>query len=265
MNKARVQSLWIYPVKSMKGIQLSEACATSEGFEHDRRWMLVDDKGTFMTQREHAQLALFECQLEHSSLIVSYEGDSIDIPLNYRDHEIINVNLWQSSFKAGVVSKEINSWFSERLNIDLRFVQMLPEHKRRRSITKSPYRFDVGMADGYPYLVLSMESVDLLNSKLENSVDINRFRANIIVSGVGAHGEDGWNEYSIGDAFFKNIKPCPRCVVVTIDQESGEKGVEPLATMSKYRKQGRQVMFGVNAVCIKEGILAAGDTINNHK
>jgi len=259
MANGLVESLWIYPVKSMKGIPLSKAYATSEGFKHDRRWMLVDEDGRFVTQREFPDMALFQCSLDSKSLRVSYESDTIDIPLVQSNYELLDVSLWQSSFKAGVLSKEINKWFSDRLASSVQFVSMLSDYKRRRTISKPPYRFDVGMADGYPYLVLSVESLDLLNSKLDQPVDINRFRANIIVSGVEAHGEDGWKNYTIGDAAFKNIKPCPRCVIVTIDQESAKKDTEPLLTMTKYRKTGKQVMFGVNAVCVKEGILAVGD------
>lgn len=258
-----VEQIIVYPIKSLSGVGMNRLMAREEGFAYDRRMMLVDDDCRFMSQRENARMALFQCQFGKDSLIVSYENDQLHIPLkkDYSSQLLRKVSVWSSNLKASIISKEVDAWFSDRLGKSVSLVRLSKDHKRYKRFYKKPFKTSVSFADGYPYLVLSKESMILLNEKLDKSLDINRFRANIIISGDEPHAEDSWSEYKIASAHFRNIKPCARCVVTTIDQETGEKSSEPLKTLSAYRRKGNKIYFGINAICLKEGEISLGQEI----
>jgi len=260
MKKHRVTGLYIYPIKSLGGIALDSSLCELEGLQYDRRWMLVDQAGQFLTQRENAQLALFSCHLESNVLKVNYENDSISIPFGHSS-EIKKVKVWSSRLKANEVSQEASQWFSKYLDKEVSLVRMTEISKRYKRLFTDPFKTFLSFADGYPYLILSEGSMNELNSKLTTNIPADRFRANIIVDSIEAHIEDSWQTFGLGTAELKVIKPCARCVVTTIDQKTGEKGKEPLKTLATYRKKRSKIYFGANAIMIKSGIIKIGDEI----
>ncbi len=256
-----VEAINIYPIKSLGGISLSNVSALEEGFEDDRRFMLVDENGKFLTQREKKELALFSCQIIDNELVVSYKSDELLIPKQTVAERQMDVNIWSSKLKAEMISTAFSEWFSNRLNAKCYLVKMPNSIAREKIFLKPPFKTKVSFADGYPYLILSKESLKLLNSKLDEPVSIDRFRANIIVSGCKAHEEDSWKEFQIGTAGFKNIKPCARCTVITIDQRTGIKSKEPLLSLNNYRKKGNKIYFGSNAILTSNGAISIGDDV----
>jgi len=257
-----ISQLFIYPIKSLGGISVQETRAMDRGFEHDRRWMLIDDEGTFLTQRENAQLALFSCMIKGEQLIVSYGEEEKAIDLNVHLQDKIEVEIWSDQLIAYEVDKQISEWFSDHLGISVRLVKMTDASTRVKNLNVTPDKTEVSFADGYPYLILGDASMQKLNSRLDRSLPEDRFRANILVSTKDAHEEDAWlDPFAIGQAQMKVIKPCARCVVTTIDQQTGEKGKEPLKSLASYRQWDNKIWFGANAICMEEGMVRVGDTI----
>jgi len=258
----KVSALYIYPIKSLGGIAVTEAKALTEGFEYDRRWMLVNEQGGFLTQREHAQMALFDCKLNAETLTVTYKGDQMHIPLKAQSAAEKRVKVWSSKLKAQEVSAELTEWFSDHLGMHASLVKMTSISKRPKRLFAPPYKTTLSFADGYPYLILGTASMETLNNRLEQPLPIDRFRANIIVETKVAHEEDKWKQdFDLGTAKMKVIKPCARCVVTTIDQQTGNKGKEPLKTLASYRQWRNKIWFGANAIILNEGIINVGDKI----
>jgi len=257
-----VKEIIIYPVKGLGGISLPSAQTLTEGFEHDRRWMIINDDGKFMSQREHASMALFQASIKDKGVLISYKEKEILIPFNEYLEEPIKVSVWNSSFKANEVSKEISQWFRDQLQMEVRLVAMTEISKRYKRLFTKPFSTHVSFADGYPYLVLGDKSLDYLNEKLDTPVTMDRFRANIIVSTQSPHEEDEWEQFNLPNTQMKVIKPCARCQVVTINQKTSEIGVEPLKTLSSYRKKQNKIYFGANAIVLEKGTIRVGDKIS---
>ena len=251
-----VTSLHIYPIKSLGGISVKSGKATYEGFENDRRWMLVARDGLFLTQRKFAEMAKFSCALDESGINVKFENDHLQIPLTAHNDKVFRVKVWSSKLKANEVSTEASAWFSERLGSNVTLVRMTVISKRYKRLFTPPYKTDLSFADGYPYLILGEASMTELNDKVTEDIPADRFRANIIVSTSEPHEEDTWrSDFKIGDISMKVIKGCARCVVTTIDQQSGKKGKEPLKTLATYRKWRNKIWFGANAICLEPGTI----------
>lgn len=256
-----ILSLLIYPVKSLGGIKLDQINATFEGFQYDRRWMIVDENGKFLTQREHPIMVKFKCKLTDSTVDVSYNNEQISIPFDKTLSRSCKVSVWDSELIAQEVDEDIDAWFSSHLGQKVRLVKMTELSHRIKKFTKAPFESPVSFADGYPFLILGSQSLQNLNNILDEPVDYNRFRPNIIVQTQTEHEEDNWEEFTIGSARFKNIKPCARCIVTTINHNSAEKGAEPLKTLSKYRQKDNKIYFGSNLMLLEEGLVSIHDSI----
>lgn len=260
----------IYPIKSLGGISLSEAKVEKKGLQYDRRWMLVDEKGNFFTQREFPKMATLRVSLENGGLkVVSAENQSIAIPFEPTSNDKITVKVWSSRCKAISYDETINRWFSSQLETNCKLVAM-PEETRRKvnpfyAIRK--FRDVVSFADGYPVLLIGEGSLTDLNSKLENPIPMNRFRPNLVVKNSAAFAEDKWKKIRVGEAVFHLVKPCARCVMTTIDQEKGVlNGKEPLKTLATYRlvkKRGEsKILFGQNLIAEEAGLrVKMGDKV----
>jgi uncharacterized protein YcbX len=244
--------IFIYPIKSLGGIVLSESKLTRQGLQYDRRWMLVDLDGMFLTQRSTAKMALLQPRIEAEHLIVedrSLPGSSIAIPLSLApDHATsISTQVWDDVCDAIPVSAEADLWFSEALQIPCRLVYM-PESTHRQVDLNYAQSADItSFSDGFPYLIASESSLQDLNSRLQTPVGIERFRPNLVVSGTLPWDEDNWKAFSLGNARFYSTKPCGRCQVITIDPQTAIVGKEPLQTLATFRRQGNKVLFGLNA------------------
>ena len=263
MNKRRISQIWIYPIKSLAGIRLKKAVVQQKGLQYDRRWMLVDKEGRFLTQREHAEMALFKVTIENDFLIVTKQSQSIRLNLSSEPiGHFIKVKIWDDEVEAAEVAPEYSMWFSEHLCIECKLV-FFPENKQRNVDPDFAIMNEqVSLADAYPFLIIGQASLDALNKKLEHTVSMKRFRPNFVFTeGLLAHEEDTWKNFKIGSVAFEGMKPCARCVLTTVDPETGEKGVEPLKTISTYRKQNGKVYFGENLLARMEGEVHEGDAI----
>jgi uncharacterized protein YcbX len=238
-----ISEINIYPVKSLRGIALSEARVTKRGFESDRRWMITDGEGKFYTQRELPKMANISISLEADGLRFSARGTG-DLTVAARPDKGNSgqVQVWTSVCAAEFYDEAVNGWFSELLGAKCRLVYMPEDTKRGINPIFNTGEDIVSFADGYPFMALGEASLEDLNSRLEATLPMNRFRPNLAISGAGAYAEDGWKRIRIGDTIFRATKPCARCSITTVDQARGVfAGKEPLRTLAGYRK-AKQVM-----------------------
>ena len=261
MSNPIITDIYIYPIKSMGGIRLDEARVEIPGLSYDRRWMLVDDSGTFITQREQPTMALFRLALETDQLLITYQDQQLSLPLQPDTVERVAVTIWQDSCEAISYSAQINQWFGNILGQSCRLVYMPPDSKRPVNPEYARQNESVSFADGYPFLLISQASLDQLNEQLEQPVPMNRFRPNIVISGSEPHEEDLWEEFSIKGLRFWGVKACSRCSIVTIDQASAHKSAEPLKTLASYRKKDNKIKFGQNLLTADTGMIRIGDQL----
>ncbi len=259
-----LSELHIYPVKSLKGIALGSAVVEQRGLQFDRRWMLVDAEGTFMTQREFPAMAAIETSVGGGKLRVS-KGDTLDIPYVPDSGERVPVTIWRDvDVPALAYNGVVSEWFSEKLETPCKLVVM-PADTNRIIPSEYAVRPDdtVSFADGFPFLLIGEGSLADLNSRLASPIPMNRFRPNIVVHGSEAFEEDTWKRIRIGSEEFHVVKPCARCVIPSVDQATGEKtGKDPLKTLSEYRNQNGGVMFGQNLIAeTPGGTIRVGDEI----
>ena len=266
MSKLTITDLWIYPIKSIAGIQLNSSKVELRGLRYDRRWVLSDMDGMFVHQRDYPEMALLQPSIDGDKMTISHKSKDI-APLTFRmaepSTEAVNVTVWDDTMPAKPVSEEANAWFSEVIG---KPVQLLYMHKE--SIRQADQRYainesdKVSFADGYPILIISEESLSQLNDLATEHVPMGRFRANVIVKGGEAHIEDRVKKLSMGEAEWYGVKPCARCVMTTIDLETAQKGREPLLTLAKYRKVDRKILFGENFIPMTEGQIEVGQELN---
>lgn len=258
MDKKKLSQIFIYPIKSLGGIPLLSSIAEERGLKYDRRWMLIDENNSFITQRQYPQMALLKVRIEGELLTVSKknnEGEKISLPLFSSSKKNLNVNIWDDTCTAELVSSVADNWFSEILNVKCRLVRMPESTKRLVDRKYSSEEKSVSFADGYPYLIIGQASLDDLNKKLRQPLPIDRFRPNFVFTGGEPFEEDNWKKFKIGEVVFTALKPCARCMITTIDQDSSEKGFEPLTTLASYRKKDSKVLFGMNLICDSTGTI----------
>lgn len=265
---ATLSALNIYPVKGLKGIAVAAARCTERGLEHDRRWMLVDREGVFLTQREHPKMATVWTDIGDEFLTLCVPDEAgVDVPLRPAKAPAMKVQVWRSVCEAVPVSPQADELLSSYLGTACRLVYMPDSSKRYSNPDYAGGNNLVGFADGYAYLVIGEASLADLNARLAAKghppLPMNRFRPNLVVAGSAAYAEDGWGEIHIGEAVLRAAKPCGRCEVTTTDQSTGEvRGPEPLATLGTYRNSERfGVKFGMNLVTVREGTLRVGDQV----
>lgn len=262
MASIKLSEINIYPVKSLGGISLKKAKVEERGFRYDRRWMIVDATGKYQTQRQHPRMALTSVQINENSLLIQAANFSpLNIPFQPETQNWLDVTVWENACKAQVVNHEANAWFSEFLQINCRLVYMPDSIKIQIDPAYNIKGGITSFSDGYPYLLIGQDSLDDLNSRLEAPVPMKRFRPNIVVAGAEAFAEDSWEKITIGSVQFHVVKPCPRCVITTIDPETAQKGKEPLRTLSTYRTVNGQVLFGMNLIPEQTGALTIGDPV----
>lgn len=265
METIVVRDIYIYPIKSLGGIRLSQAMVEEKGFQYDRRWMLVDSNGVFLTQRTHVQLVFLKVELGEKNLIVfdsRHPDDKLLIPYDQASTHELEVEIWDDFVIANTVGDEFDSWFGHKLGLECHLVLMPESTQRKLSPTYAVNAESVSFADGMPYLILGEASLSELNARLENPVLMDRFRPNIVFGGGAAFVEDFWKKIKIGEVEFQVVKPCARCVLTTIDQQTGVQSKEPLKTLASYRTRDNKVHFGQNMVAIQQGILHVGDYIS---
>ncbi len=254
-------SLHVHPIKSLGGHAVDTAELTDRGLAHDRRWMLVDPAGQFVSQRELAAMACLQVGPVTGGFRITDRRDAtwLEIPETLDVGERQQVAVWSDRVSVLVADAPTNNWFSHKLGRPLRLVHM-PDESRRR--TDDRYAKGLtSLSDGFPYLIASQASLDDLNRRLEQPVPMDRFRPNIVIAGGDAFQEDAWKAIRIGGADFQLVKPCARCVIVTTDQRTGERSKEPLRTLSGYRNKGGKVLFAMNAMGPASGALRVNDPV----
>ncbi|AKD54916.1 MOSC domain-containing protein [Spirosoma radiotolerans] len=266
-----IAELLIYPIKSLGAISVTETVVEGKGLRYDRRFMLVDPNGDFMTQRTNHQMALLDVAMDGDAGLRVWHRhrptDVLTLPLTIPSQteaettprETVAVTIWDSrNVPALVVSAEADQWFSRVLDKPCRLVYM-PE-TTHRDVDPAYARANdaVSFADGYPYLLIGQASLDYLNRQLDEPITMIRFRPNIVVAGSLPNEEDAWQQFRIGDVDFWGVKPCARCVLTTIDPETGQKGREPLRTLATYRQWKHKILFGQNVLAKPTGELTLG-------
>ena len=269
MSNYKISEINVYPIKSLGGISVPSVEVTDRGVKYDRRWMLIDKENTFLSQRRLHKMALLKVELKDDHLVVSSKVNSpkkIEIPFEPAIAQPEKAVVWDDVVDILVYENEINEWFSEQLEIECRFVFM-PDRSERKVDEKYAKQNEItSLADGYPFLIVGQESLNLLNSKLETPLPMNRFRPNLVFTGGKPHDEDMWQQFKINDIIFKPVKPCSRCVITTIDQETAEQGNEPLKTLSTYRRADEnKVLFGMNLLHEGKGVISVGDSLKVSK
>lgn len=272
----QLSAIHVYPIKSLRGLAVTAARAGAAGLEHDRRWMLVDDDGRFVSLREEPSLARLTVEGVDDGHRVTAPSDALIVPTTHEGTRI-PVRVWASTISA-VVHEPGSAFFSAYLQRALRLVY-LPDDVVRAAGHRARPGDRVSLADAYPYLLIGQASLDGLNARLGGPpLPMSRFRPNLVVSGSEAHAEDGWARLRIGAVPFVGVKLCDRCVMTTVDPWTGDKGVEPLRELAKYRKadpeghvgsfgrveketRGNKVWFGMNLVPDEEGELRVGDEV----
>ena len=263
-NALVLQEIYLYPIKSLGGISVRQAEVEERGFKYDRRWMLVDKSGDFVTQRTYPQLAVLQVAIGDTQLEVYSKIDPsqrIAFDLDLISPQELPVQIWGDEVLARLVSDKVSRWFSDFLGMALYLVVMPESSERKMDPRYAVQGESVSFADGMPYILIGQSSLDDLNQRLNEPVRMDRFRPNLVFSGGEAYAEDQFKQLQIGEVGFQVVKPCGRCVLITVNQQTAEQGKEPLATLATYRTVNNKVYFGQNAVALTQGIVRVGDPI----
>ncbi|MVN21804.1 MOSC domain-containing protein [Mucilaginibacter arboris] len=261
----KISGLFVYPIKSLGGIALHTAQVCNRGLEHDRRWMLVDENNRFLSQREIPEMALLQVEFVDNGLWVMHQQQaesSIFIPFMFDAKEAAVCTIWDDKCLSEFVDREIDAWFTEMLQLKCRLVYMPKTTLRQVDQQYAQPDQVTSFADAYPFLMVGQASLDELNGRLPEAVPMDRFRPNIVFTGGTPFQEDQMQHFTISNINFYGVKPCARCPVITINQENGIIGKEPLKTLAGYRKKNNKVYFGQNLVHDGEGVISIGDEIN---
>ena len=258
-----LNGLYVYPIKSAAGIAVKEWEIDRRGLRHDRRWMLVDESGCFMSQRRFARMALIRVRIEPDCLIVDAPGmPSLELPLRPPAGRLVLARVWDDLVESLTVGDGEDRWFSRFLDVSCRLVYLPEESVRPVDPTYYGRPGDqLGLADAFPFLLISEASVAELNARLEQPVPMDRFRPSLVVKGCEPFDEDDWRLVRIGPITFRVVKPCSRCTITTVDQRTADTGKEPLRTLARFRTRDRKVLFGQNLIHDNLGTLHAGDPV----
>ena len=263
---SHVSNLFIYPIKSTSAIELSSVNLTLLGFENDREWAIFDNNDKVLTAREHPSLLEICSHVEENGVTISHNGKQFG--LLTENTKSLSQDLQLHSYRAfgHHVSNDLDLWFSDFLDTSCKLMKV--DHTRHRPVLKKHGGKEgegVGFSDQSPILIASKDSLNDLNSRLDETIDMARFRPNIVIQGIPPYAEDDWDIIEIGDCQFRVIHQCERCVLTTIDPFTRErnKNAEPLRTLATYRKVPTGgVAFGVRAVPLNKGVIKVDDKIN---
>lgn len=269
-----IEQLYIYPIKSCGGVALTRAEVEPGGLALDRRWMLVDAQGGFLSQRAHPAMAALHVALTDDALLITdAAGRTLTVGHEEASGALIQTTVWDDTFDAAHVAEAADSFFSEALGLDARLVRMPRQDARPITWPDAPVDDagqHVGFADAFPSLVTTAASLDALNARLTAPVDQRRFRPNIVVSGaLGAFDEDTWERLTTEDGAItlRAVKPCARCLMVNVDPDAASSdGPQTLAALAalhtvQLSPTKQRVIFGQNCVHIGRGALRVGQRL----
>lgn len=257
-----LSSIHFYPIKSCGGISVLTWPVDEFGLRHDRRWMVATPRGHFLTQRELPALALVRPSLAPPHLHLVAPGmEELVLPLDPQGGRPIATQVWDDAVQVVAPDHTADAWFSDYLGYEVVLAYMPADVVRPVDAFHAPKGGRASFADGFPFLLVGEASLADLNGRLEVPLPMNRFRPNLVVSGSAPFAEDDWRGISVGEIPMEVVKPCARCVVTTTDQETLERGQEPLRTLATYRRKDQKVMFGQNVVHYGTGRLRVGDVV----
>jgi len=260
----QISELYIYPIKSLSGIAVKSAKITDRGFEHDRRWLLVDAENRFLTQREHPQMALLQPTIDNNELRITHKINNSAFIISLKTPPSGGrgtVTIWDDTCEAKFVSDEADQWFSAMLGLNCRLVYMPDDTRRIVDQRYAPENSVTSFSDAYPFLIIGQASLDDLNGRLAEPLPMNRFRPNIVFTGGEPYDEDLFGHFTIGGINFYGVKLCARCVMTTIEQETAKKGKEPLKKLASYRFKNNKILFGQNLVHNGDGEIELGEEL----
>jgi MOSC domain-containing protein len=287
-----LSAVCIYPVKGGRAVSLTESRVEPWGLAGDRRWLVVDGAGRFLSQRSDPALTQLTARYGPAGLVVSAPGrppltipapspgrpppaipapspggppTAIPAPPPGRDAEMLRVSVWRAKVWAAAAGAAADAWFSGLLGRPVRLVYLDDPSRRPVDPEFGAPGDRVSFADSHPLLLTTAGSLQALNGWLARDghppVPMNRFRPSVVVAGTAPWAEDGWDRIQIGSVSFRVAKPCARCLVTTTDQETGERGRQPLEMLARHRRSGTEVLFGVNLIPDGPGPLRVGDPV----
>ena len=274
-GSARIAALHCYPLKSAAGLSLEQARLTPTGLAHDRHWIIVTPAGRFRTQREWPQLALIRTELSRQSLLLHAPSAphappraTLAVPLvPTRPLQPRPVTIWKDQLVARDEGDRAADWLGALLGEECRLVRFDPAARRLSAPSwTGPIEAQNCFTDGFPILVIGLDSLAELNSRLPRALPMTRFRPNIVLEGLAPYQEDDIEELFDEQLCLRLVKPCTRCVITTTDQQTGERcDQEPLHTLRTFRfdPQLQGVTFGQNAVIVRgvPGELRCGQSL----
>ncbi len=282
-SSPHLASIHIYPLKSGRAVNLLDSRVEPWGLAGDRRWLVVDDTGRFVTQRAEPALALVTAghgpaaqaageggsgPFPARALTLSAPGHpelTVPAPAQDRGAEMLWVTVWSSRVRVAAAGDRADDWLSRFLGRAVRLVHLDDPTRRGVDPEFGAPEDRVSFADGYPLLLTTAGSLDALGRWLAEEghppVPMNRFRPNVVVAGAPAWAEDGWRRIQIGTVTFRVAKPCGRCLVTTIDQATAQRGRQPLDLLGRRRRRGQQLVFGQNVIPDGPGTIRVGDRI----
>jgi uncharacterized protein len=262
----KLTAIHLFPIKSVAAHSVSKAEVEVRGLRYDRRWMIVDSNGKFITGRQLPKMVLIQALPSENGLLLNAPGmleHAVRIPKN--NPERVNVGVWNDVLSAALADAETHVWLSRFLNTEVRLVFMDDISERHVELEPPhvPEQHSVSFADGYPMLLISEPSLENLNKKLDAPISMLRFRPNLVVSANQPHIEDSWKHIRIGAVEFELIKTCTRCVFTTVDPLSGEKDPsgEPLRSLKTYRRSNEGIIFGMNLIARNHGTIHIDDQL----
>jgi uncharacterized protein YcbX len=264
----RLASIHTYPVKGLHRVDRDSAPVEPWGLAGDRRWLLTDGDGRMLTQREEPALTQLQPSYVDGDLVVRAAGRP-DLHVPAKPGDLVEVLVWRTPVLLSRTDPAADEWLSAALGREVRLMYLDDPTRRPVDPEYAAPADRVSLADGYPLLLANSASLSVLNDWIledggdEGPLPMTRFRPNVVVEGAPAWAEDGWigRRLRIGPVTLRVPKPCGRCVVTTTDQETGERGREPLRTLARYRKKGLALLFAVNLIPEGTGDIRVGDPV----
>jgi uncharacterized protein YcbX len=262
MADVHLSALTSYPVKSARGIALPTGEVDATGLGHDRSFMVVTRDGTYLTQRELPRLALVHTAFQGDDLVMGLpSGEDLRIGLTRAKGVPIPVRVWDDHTVALDQGDDAADLLTAHLGVACRLVRKDPAAIRPADADYAPGA-EVSFVDGFPFLLTTEASLADLNARLPRPLPMERFRPNLVVTGSEPFAEDDWRVIRIGDVVFDVVKPCARCAITTVDQQTGKRdGAEPLRTLGTFRRGRKGVLFGQNLAHRRQGTLRVGDEV----
>jgi len=260
----KVTELNLYPLKSARGIPLREMTLDDRGPAGDRRWMLINDQSVMLSQRDLPRMALITVQNGSGELACSAPGmPPLRVPIpRPGEGARLNARVWDNAeVDVQLAADSAHAWFSQFLGASCRLVHQPDDAFRQVNRVYAAKGIGVSLADGFPLLLIGQGSLDDLNRRLDEPVQMRRFRPNLVVDSSEPFEEDTWRKIRAGEVELNLVKPCARCSIPTVDPDTGELGREPMRTLATFRRRGHDVFFGWNIIASSPGILRVGDPV----